>query len=132
MSTTDLLTGKRKVSGNERREHTQIALTDRSGQTVGGTFPASGAQWTLTPDLGARYTMLRAGPDWGFMSRNVPDEDPGPAWLTESDLVECQTSLLSQDCRRFELRSREAVCGRLGEVANGRFMVLKSATRSFD
>ncbi|WP_090530165.1 hypothetical protein [Paraburkholderia sartisoli] len=97
MSTTDLLMGKRKVSDNVRREHMQIALTDRSGQTAGGTFPVSGAQWILTPDLGARYTMLRADPDWGFMSRNVADEDTGSAWLIESGLVKRQTSLVTLD-----------------------------------
>jgi DNA-binding transcriptional LysR family regulator len=81
------LTGQRKLTNDELREHTQIVLTDHSKRTDGRTFSVFSNRRILTTDLGSKRAMLLAKLGWGFMPRSFVEEDLSAAQLIELDLA---------------------------------------------
>lgn len=56
-------------------DEVQIVLTDRSRRTEGRDFAVLSERRIRTADLGAKHALLRAGLGWGFMPRELVQED---------------------------------------------------------
>lgn len=82
------LAALQRIANETLREHTQIVLTDHSGQTEGRTFSVFGRRRVLTADLGSKQAMLRAALGWGFMPHSVVADDLASRRLIELDLAE--------------------------------------------
>lgn len=82
------LSGQSILSQDELKNHTQIVLTDHSARTAKREFSVFSTDRILTADLGSKHAMLRAGLGWGFMPRNVVEDDLRDAKLVTLDLAE--------------------------------------------
>ncbi|MFL1464036.1 LysR family transcriptional regulator [Roseococcus sp. DSY-14] len=57
------------------REQVQVVLTDRSRRTEGRDFAVLSRRSIRTADLGAKHALLRAGLGWGFMPKELVQDD---------------------------------------------------------
>jgi DNA-binding transcriptional LysR family regulator len=56
-------------------EHVQIVLADRASRMETSSFVIVSKRQLRTADIGWKYSLLRAGMGWGFMPRELVEED---------------------------------------------------------
>jgi DNA-binding transcriptional LysR family regulator len=66
---------RRPIARTSLDEHLQIVLADRGSRTEMNSFVIVSRRQLFTADIGWKQAMLRAGLGWGFMPKEMVEED---------------------------------------------------------